>query len=91
MAILVGPGVNIDSARFIYTALLNKGAVPRFVGSRLGAVRSANGDAINVDISIEAGPSVLYDGMVIPDGDQAIIALLRDAGDARADQPRQAR
>lgn len=80
VAILVGPGVNIDSARFIYTALLNKGAVPRFVGSRLGAVRSANGDAINVDISIEAGPSVLYDGMVIPDGDQAIIALLRDAG-----------
>ncbi len=80
VAILVGPGVNLDSARFIYSALLNKGAVPRYVASRLGTVRDANGDSISVDISIEAGPSVLYDGMVIPDGDQAVIALLRDAG-----------
>jgi catalase len=49
------------------------------VGSRLGAVRSDDGEAINVDISLEAGPSVLYDGVVIPDGDQAIVSLLRDA------------
>jgi catalase len=79
VAILVGPGVNITSARFIYTALLNKGAVPRYVGSRLGAVHNDDGEAINVDISLEAGPSVLYDGVVIPDGDQAIVSLLRDA------------
>ena len=79
VAILVGPGVNITSARFIYTALLNKGAVPRYVGSRLGAVHNEDGEAINVDISLEAGPSVLYDGVVIPDGEQAIVALLRDA------------
>jgi catalase len=79
VAILVGPGVNITSARFIYTALLNKGAVPRYVGSRLGVVHNDDGEAINVDISLEAGPSVLYDGVVIPDGDQAIVSLLRDA------------
>lgn len=80
VAILVGPGTNIDSARFIYSSLLNKGAVPRYVSSRLGIVRNANGDGINVDISIEAGPSVLYDGLVVPDGDEAVAVLLRNAG-----------
>ncbi len=79
VAILVAPGVNIVSARFIYTALLNKGAVPRFVGTRLGAVTNDTGEAINIDISLEAGPSALYDGVVIPDGDVAIVDLLRNA------------
>lgn len=79
IAILVAPGVNIVSVRFIYTALLNKGAVPRFVANRLGAIANDNGEAINVDISLEAGPSVLYDGVVIPDGEPAIIDLLRNA------------
>lgn len=79
VAILVAPGVNIISARFIYTALLNKGAVPRFVGTRLGNVANDVGEAINIDISLEAGPSVLYDGLVIPDGEPAIVDLLRNA------------
>ncbi|PUA28792.1 MAG: catalase HPII [Cellvibrio sp. 79] len=79
VAILVAPGVNIVSARFIYTALLNKGAVPRFVANRLGVIANETSEAINVDISLEAGPSALYDGVVIPDGDPAIIDLLRNA------------
>lgn len=79
VAILVAPGGDIMSARFIYTALLNKGAVPRFVGSRLGAVANDAGETINVEISLEAGPSVLYDGVVIPDGEVAVTELLRDA------------
>lgn len=79
VAILVAQGVNIVSARFIYTALLNKGAVPRFVATRLGAVTGDAEDAINVDISLEAGPSAVYDGVIIPDGELAITALLRDA------------
>lgn len=78
VAILVGQGLNIVSARFIYTALLNKGAVPRFVSTRFGTIGNDAGEAIDVDISIEAGPSVLYDGVVIPDG-EAAIELLRNA------------
>lgn len=79
VAILIAPGVNIISARFIYTALLHKGAVPRFVATRLGAVTNEAGEAINVDISLEAGPSVFYDGVVIPDGEISITHLLRNA------------
>lgn len=84
VAILLAPGVNTVSARFIYSALLSKGAVPRFVSSRLGTVfsdagSSATGEAIEVDISLEAGPSALYDGVVIPDGEASVTKLLRDA------------
>ncbi|PUA29902.1 MAG: catalase HPII [Cellvibrio sp. 79] len=79
IAILVAQGVNIVSARFIYTALVNKGAVPRFVSTRLGTITNDAGEALSVDISLEAGPSVLYDGVIIPDGDLSITHLSRDA------------
>lgn len=79
IAILVAPGVNIVSARFIYTALLNSGAVPRFVATRLGVISNDAGEAINADISLEAGPSVFYDGVIIPDGDASAAFLLRNA------------
>ncbi|HET9474991.1 MAG TPA: DJ-1/PfpI family protein, partial [Steroidobacteraceae bacterium] len=40
--------------------------VPRFVGPRLGTV----GD-IDIEISLETGPSVLFDAVVLPDGEAA--------------------
>ncbi|HTF97887.1 MAG TPA: catalase [Cellvibrio sp.] len=79
IAILVAKGVNMVTARFIYSALLTKGAVPRFVGTRLGTIDNDLSEGINVDISLEAGPSALYDGVVVPDGDLAITELLRNA------------
>jgi catalase len=44
--------------------------VPRFVGSRLGIVRTAAGEK-QVDSTVEATPSVLFDAVVVPDGDAA--------------------
>ena len=79
VAILVAQGSDIQSAKAIYSALLDKGAVPRFVGARLGCVSSGSGDAINIEISLETGPSALYDGVVIPEGDEAIADFLRNA------------
>lgn len=79
VAILLGQGADTVSARFIYTALLNKGAVPRFVSTRLGVVTGESGEAINVDISLEAGPSALYDGVAIPGGESCINNLSCDA------------
>ena len=35
------------------------------------AVQPADGDAIEVDVSLEAAPAVLYDALVLPDGDRA--------------------
>jgi catalase len=77
IAILVADGVDIASARLIYSALLAAGAVPRFVGKQLGQVRgsgnnSGSGELLNVDVSMEALPSVLYDAVIVPDGKAAI-------------------
>jgi catalase len=79
VAILVGPGVDADQVRAIYAGLLEDGAVPRLVGTMLGKVKAAAGKALDVEVSLEAGPSVLYDGMVVPDGAAAAEALARNA------------
>jgi catalase len=77
VAILVAPGVDEVQVNNLYTGLLKAGAVPRLVGGMLGKVKSAGGTALDVEISLEAGPSVMYDGMIVPDG--AADALARNA------------
>ena len=76
VAVLVADGVDVGVARSIHAALLAEGAVPRFVGPRLGTIRGKGGD-IEVEISLEAGPSVLFDALAIPDGAAAAQALVR--------------
>ena len=68
VALLVADGVDADMVRSIYASLLRDGAVPRIVGLRLGKVRSLDDCPLDVEIALEAGPSVLYDGVVVPDG-----------------------
>ena len=79
VAILVAPGVDATMVRTIYDSLLADGAVPRVVGSMLGKVKTLDGGTLDVEISLEAGPSVLYDAAVVPDGEDAVAALSRDA------------
>jgi catalase len=52
--------------------------VPRFVATTLGTVQPSTGDAIEVDVSLEAAPAVLYDALVLPSGTAAIAALRGD-------------
>ena len=52
--------------------------MPRFVSTTLGSVQPAAGDAIEVDVSLEAAPAVLYDALVLPDGADAVSALRAD-------------
>ena len=78
IAILVAPGVQGTAIRTIYAGLVAAGAVPRFVGEHLGQMEAVGGAPVNVEISIEAGPSVLYDAVVIPDGAAAIKTLCND-------------
>ena len=79
VAILVAPGVDGAMVRTIYSALLADGAAPRLVGSQLGKVKADDAHVLDVEITLEAGPSVLYDAVVIPDGEAAAKALSRDA------------
>ncbi|WP_298406853.1 catalase [Janthinobacterium sp.] len=79
VAILVGPGSDGAQVRNIYAALLADGAVPRLVGSQLGRVDTSGGAPLDVEISLEAGPSVLFDAVVVPDGQGAVQQLGDDA------------
>jgi catalase len=59
----------------LHNGLVAQGAVPRFVGARLGSVESTDGESIEVDASLEAVPAVLYDALVVPGGREAIKML----------------
>jgi len=75
VALLVADGIDAASLRAVHAALAAAGAVPRFVGARLGRVRPASGEPIHVEVTMEAAPSVLWDGVVIPDGDGGLAGL----------------
>jgi catalase len=79
VAIFVADGVKSQALTDLASQLTAGGAVPRFLGSRLGRV-AADGDsaALEVDASFEAMPSVLFDAVVLPDGADAVRALAAD-------------
>jgi catalase len=66
IALLIANGADTAAMRTLHDALAEAGAVPRFVGPKLGKV----GDS-DVEITLETGPSVLFDAVVLPDGDAA--------------------
>ena len=78
VAILVADGIDGEAVRALADRLLAEGANPRFIGARLGAVESANGAAVEVDVTFEAMPSVLFDAVVLPDGPDAAEQLTSD-------------
>ncbi|MEO8019938.1 MAG: DJ-1/PfpI family protein, partial [Pseudomonadota bacterium] len=53
-----------------------EGAVPRYVGLRLGSAKGKDGKNLDVEVTLETAPSVLFDAVVIPDGDAGVNALL---------------
>jgi catalase len=78
IAILVADGVEGESIAALQTALVAEGAVPRLVGIRVGRVVTASGEEIEADASMENSPSVLFDALVLPDGEDAVQQLARD-------------
>ena len=78
VAIVVADGCDGEALRVLADRLTNEGAVPRFVSTTFGPVKPATGDDIEVDVSLEAAPAVLYDALVLPDGNDAIAALRGD-------------
>jgi catalase len=75
VAILVADGVDGNAASTLHKLLVDEGAVPRFVGIKLGQVESTGGEPIEVEISMEAAPSVVWDAVAIPSGERASQAL----------------
>ena len=75
VAILISAGADGALVRASYAALLADGAVPRLLGSQLGKVRAREGASLNVEISFEATAPVLYDALIIADGNDAAAHL----------------
>ena len=75
IAILVADGIDGKAVKALHAGLLEAGAVPRIVGARLGQVESEQGDSIDVEVTLETGPAVLYDALAVPGGHEAAQAL----------------
>jgi catalase len=75
IAILVENGIEGAPLRAMHEGLISHGSVPRYVGARLGPVQTIEGDEIEVEVTLETAPSVLWDAAILPGGEEAVAEL----------------
>jgi catalase len=75
VAILIADGVDGEAATLLHRILTEQGAVPRYVAARLGAVQTAQGEALEAEVTFETMPSVLFDALAVPGGKPAVKTL----------------
>ncbi|MCB8745489.1 catalase [Rhodoferax sp. U2-2l] len=75
VAMLVADGVEGQSIAVVQAALLVAGASVHLIAPRLGPVNVSSGGPIEATGTLENSPPVLFDGVVLPDGADAIKAL----------------
>jgi catalase len=75
VAIFVADGIDGEAAQALHARLTELGAVPRYIGPRLGAIETEQGEALQVEVTFETMPSVLFDAVAVPDGRRAIKTL----------------
>jgi catalase len=78
IAILVADGVYGASIAALQAGLQTAGAVPVVIAARLGAVETGDRSALAAAGSLENSPSVLFDAVVLPDGDAGIARMKAD-------------
>ena len=78
VAIMVADGVAGAEVEALAERLASEGAVPITIGSRLGRVKSDRGKPVEIGAPIDAAPSVVFDALVLPDGDAAAKALAKN-------------
>ena len=78
VAILVEAGIDAKWLAATHDALQTAGAMVRFVGTRIGLYDSLQGPPVDADASLENEPGVLFDGVIVPDGEQLLAALAAD-------------
>lgn len=77
VAILVADGVDGQSIMDMKAALEKEGAQALILAEHLGSVTTIANEAILIDHSLTSMPSVMFDAVFIPDGEQNVAALLR--------------
>jgi catalase len=90
VAILLAPGVEATSVINTEAALIKAGAVVRRLAANLAAVAAAGGEQLEPDATFETMPSVLFDAMIVPDGEASAneLASLGQAKEFIKDQYR---
>lgn len=78
VAILAANGVDAICVNALYDAILSQGGVPRLLSIKLGKVETAQGSALDAEATLETMPNVLFDAMVIADGERSIANLALD-------------
>jgi catalase len=78
VALLVAPGADGTAITQLQQALVERGAVARLVGPRIGPVAVAGSEPVDADASLENEPGFLFDALVLPDGEDAVAALAVD-------------
>ena len=79
VAMLLADGVAGQSLMAVHHALTLAGAVPKLIAPRIGSVKTAEGDVLTADCSLENEPGFLFDALVLPDGKDAMKVLAKDA------------
>nr|WP_295382390.1 catalase [Pseudoxanthomonas sp.] len=72
VAVLATRGVRAEDVRAIVDTLAGHGAGVRVVGPHVGALETEEGQMLDADASVENAPSVLFDAVVLPAGDEAV-------------------
>jgi catalase len=78
IAILLADGIESAPITNLIAALNGAGAVTRLLSTRLGSVRSEDGEPLEIDATLENSPAVLFDALVLPGGSEAVDALCLD-------------
>jgi catalase len=78
VAIVLADGVEAEPITELIEALDGAGAITRLLASRLGRVRSDEGEPFEIDATLENSPAVLFDALVLAGGSEAVEAVTRD-------------
>ena len=78
IAILLADGIESGPITDLIEALTGADAVTRLLGTRLGSVRTEDGEPLEIDATLENSPAVLFDALVLPGGSEAVDALCLD-------------
>ena len=81
VAILLADGFDHGQFMAVKKALADGGAHPKVVAQFMGTVTSADGQAVEVDMSHVTTASVLFDAVFVPGGQESIAAQ-KEQGDA---------
>ncbi len=79
IAVLIADGVNETEIQRVKKGLEERGTHIELIGPHLGTVKAAGGQQLMVDKSAPTVNSVMYDAVLVPGGQQGIVAL-RESG-----------